>query len=87
MQEKLLPPAFFPCCKKCLVPSRIETGPHHQEAGIVTTKPCSYLIETHDISTVLESPGKPVTGSPPILKACHSSLIEGSPSMIVSPVG
>ena len=25
--------------------------------------------------TVLESPGKPVTGSPSILKGCHNSLI------------
>ena len=40
-----------------------------------------------DVSTVLESPGKPVTGSPSILKGCHNSLIEGSPSIIVSPVG
>ncbi len=31
--------------------------------------------------TVLESPGKPVTGSPSILKGCHNSLIEGSPSI------
>ncbi len=27
--------------------------------------------------SVLESPGKPVAGSPSILKGCHNSLIEG----------
>ena len=32
-------------------------------------------------STVLESPGKPVTGSPPILKGCHNAWIDGSPSI------
>ncbi len=39
------------------------------------------------LTAVLESPGKPVTGSPSILKGGHNSLIGGSPSIIVSPVG
>ncbi len=30
--------------------------------------------------TVLESPGKPVTGSPSILKGSHNALIDESPS-------
>ncbi len=38
-------------------------------------------------NTVQESPGKPVTGSPSILKGYHNALIDGIPSIIVSPVG
>ncbi len=45
-----------------------------------------HLYETLSKS-VLESPGKPVTGSPSILKGYHNALIDGSPSIIVSPVG
>ena len=33
--------------------------------------------------SVLESPGKPVTGAPSILKGYHTSFIDGSPSIIV----
>ena len=36
--------------------------------------------------TVLESPGKPATGSPSFLKGYHNALIDGSPSITVSPV-
>ena len=44
------------------------------------------IVKSTSITSVLESPGKPVTGSQSILKGCHNSLIEGSPSIIVSPV-
>ena len=37
--------------------------------------------------TVLESPGIPVTGSSSILKGYHNPLIDGSPSITVSPYG
>ncbi len=36
------------------------------------------------VRTVLESPGIPVTGSPSILKGYHNSLIDRSPSILVS---
>ncbi len=36
--------------------------------------------ELQALLTVLESPGKPVTGSPSILKGYHNSLTDGSPS-------
>ncbi len=39
------------------------------------------------LSSVLESPGKPATGSPSILKGYDNSLIDGSPSIIISPAG
>ncbi len=39
------------------------------------------------LSAVLESPGIPVTGFPSILKGYHNSLIDGSPSILVSPMG
>ncbi len=42
---------------------------------------------TDEEHSVLELPGKPVTGSPSILKGYHTALIDGSPSIIVSPVG
>ncbi len=32
-----------------------------------------------EVTTVPESPGIPVTGSPSILKGYHNSLIDGSP--------
>ena len=37
--------------------------------------------------TVSESLGMPVTGSPSTLKGYHNSLIDGSPSILVSPMG
>ena len=45
-------------------------------------------IQNYASETVLESPGKPVTGTPSILKGYHNSLdlVDGSPSIIVSPV-
>ena len=35
--------------------------------------------------SVPESPGMPVTGSPSMLKGYQNSLIDGSPSILVSP--
>ena len=37
--------------------------------------------------TVPELLGMPVTGSPSMLKGYHNSLIDGSPSILVSPMG
>ncbi len=42
---------------------------------------CSYGI------SVPESLGMPVTGSPSMLKGYHNSLIDGSASILVSPMG
>ncbi len=58
MQEKLLSPPFFLCCKKHLVPPRIEPGSLRQEAGIVTSKPWRYLRDTHDINSIYDRPMK-----------------------------
>ncbi len=38
-------------------------------------------------NTVPESPGMLVTGSPSMLKGYHNSLIDGSPSILISPMG
>ncbi len=43
-----------------------------------------WILKVNIGHTVLESPGIPVTGSPSILKGYHNSLIDGSPSILVS---
>ncbi len=40
-----------------------------------------------DLCSVLESPGIPVAGYPSSLKGYHNSLIDGSPSILVSLMG
>ncbi len=52
------------------------------------TKELVYALGTgSSLTTVLESLGMPVTGSQSMLKGYHNSLIDGSPSILVSPMG
>ncbi len=53
----------------------------------IVMNPPLHTVRWWDQKSVLELPGKPVTGSPSILKGYHTALIDGSPSIIVSPVG
>ncbi len=74
--------------RTCLVISQLPLDPQksmtYRFVSAFHDKPTYFVrIIAWSLTTVLESPGMPVTGSPSISKGYHSSLIGGSPSIIV----